>query len=147
MQVRESPGEYRDVTLPFIKAIPPARLQWVHNILQKQAGLLMPHATALPCMLHAMPHVWLLHQAEADRLIFEDAAPDVGFVLHPDMHWVSDPVTAKQLRHQQTSHSFEFSCHLWTGPGPDPGAALHCHCAQVCRLLCDYASPTGPGTS
>ena len=31
----------------------------------------------------------LFIQAEADRLIFEDADPDTGFVLHPDLKWVS----------------------------------------------------------
>ena len=27
-------------------------------------------------------------QAEADRLIFEDADPQIGFLLHPDLKWV-----------------------------------------------------------
>ena len=30
-------------------------------------------------------------QAEADRLIFEDADPETGFLLHPDLKWVSTP--------------------------------------------------------
>lgn len=29
-----------------------------------------------------------MRQAEAERLIFEDADPHLGFVLHPDMKWV-----------------------------------------------------------
>ena len=30
-------------------------------------------------------------QAEVDRLIFEDADPETGFLLHPDLKWVSIP--------------------------------------------------------
>ena len=30
-------------------------------------------------------------KAEADRLIFEDADPETGFLLHPDLKWVSIP--------------------------------------------------------
>ena len=67
--VRETPEVYAKVTLPFIEAFPPERLQWVRNILDKTA--------------------------EADRMIFEDANPDTGFVLHPDMKW--DGVTAATL--------------------------------------------------
>ena len=59
--VRETPEVYARVTLPFIEAFPPARLQWVRNILAKTA--------------------------EADRLIFEDPDPESGFMLHPDMKW------------------------------------------------------------
>ena len=28
-------------------------------------------------------------QAEADRVIFEDDDPEIGFLLHPDLKWVS----------------------------------------------------------
>ena len=28
-------------------------------------------------------------QAEAGRLIFEDADPETGFLMHPDLKWVS----------------------------------------------------------
>ena len=27
-------------------------------------------------------------QAEAERLLYEDADPEVGFMLHPDLKWV-----------------------------------------------------------
>ena len=30
----------------------------------------------------------LIFQAEVERLIFEDPAPDTGFMLHPDLKWV-----------------------------------------------------------
>lgn len=42
-QVSESPDEYRDITLPYIEAIPQARLQWVYNILQKKVAMLTHH--------------------------------------------------------------------------------------------------------
>lgn len=32
-------------------------------------------------------------QAEVDRLIFEDADPETGFLLHPDLKWVSIPAS------------------------------------------------------
>eukprot|EP00884_Botryococcus_braunii_P020463 jgi/Botrbrau1/70/Bobra.0022s0062.1 len=59
--VRESPEEYREITLPYIESIPASRIQWVYNILEKKA--------------------------EAERLIFEDTDPETGFMLHPDMKW------------------------------------------------------------
>lgn len=46
-QVQESPDAYREVTLPFIEAIPASRTQWVHNIL---AGTVI--SLSLGCFLH-----------------------------------------------------------------------------------------------
>ena len=59
--VEETAEGYAAVTRPFIEAIPPSRLQWVYNILEKKA--------------------------EAERLIYEDADAEVGFVLMPDLKW------------------------------------------------------------
>mmetsp|Transcript_15624 Transcript_15624/g.47127 ORF Transcript_15624/g.47127 Transcript_15624/m.47127 type:complete len:308 (-) Transcript_15624:580-1503(-) len=61
VMVRETPTDYAEVTLPYIRSIPTARLGWVRNILNKSA--------------------------EAERLLVEDADPTVGFVLHPDLKW------------------------------------------------------------
>jgi m7GpppX diphosphatase len=52
---------YKSVTLPHIQSIPMAAIQWVYNILDKSK--------------------------EAERLLFEDADKDKGFMLHPDMKW------------------------------------------------------------
>lgn len=59
--VCETPQLYKQKVLPFIQAIPAARIAWVYNILEKKA--------------------------EADRLLFEDTDPVNGFMLHPDLKW------------------------------------------------------------
>ncbi|EFJ48855.1 hypothetical protein VOLCADRAFT_109749 [Volvox carteri f. nagariensis] len=59
--VRETPEVYERIVLPYIQSIPPARLQWVYNVLEKKK--------------------------EVERLIFEDPDPQLGFMLHPDMKW------------------------------------------------------------
>ncbi len=38
LQVRETPEVYRSAVLPYIRSIPPDRLQWVYNILEKKVG-------------------------------------------------------------------------------------------------------------
>eukprot|EP00794_Sanderia_malayensis_P016883 gene16883-18589_t len=58
--INETPKDYKEVTLPHIKAHQYS-LQWVYNILE--------------------------HKAETDRIIFEDTDPENGFVLIPDLKW------------------------------------------------------------
>ncbi|CAF94565.1 unnamed protein product, partial [Tetraodon nigroviridis] len=58
--VEETAEDYRSITLPYIES-QSFSLQWVYNILEKKA--------------------------EADRIIYEDPDPDVGFVLLPDFKW------------------------------------------------------------
>ncbi|KAG2448698.1 hypothetical protein HYH02_006054 [Chlamydomonas schloesseri] len=69
IMVTETPELYERVVLPYIRAIPPARLQWVYNILEKKK--------------------------EVERLIFEDPDPVNGFMLHPDLKW--DQTSPDQL--------------------------------------------------
>ncbi|KAI7864857.1 HIT-like domain-containing protein [Spinellus fusiger] len=59
--VAETPELYQNVTLPFIKSIPAARLQWVRNILNGTS--------------------------EADVVLHRDEDPLLGFVILPDMKW------------------------------------------------------------
>eukprot|EP00798_Chlamydomonas_sp_ICE-L_P020775 gene20775-27599_t len=61
VQVKETPEAYQSFHLPYVKAIPPSRMQWVYNVLEKKK--------------------------EVDRLLFEDEDPSVGFMLHPDLKW------------------------------------------------------------
>jgi m7GpppX diphosphatase len=63
MQVHETPEMYQNLVLPFIHSLPLSRLQWVYNILDKKK--------------------------EVDRLFFDDPDPQNGFMMHPDMKWVS----------------------------------------------------------
>lgn len=79
VMLRESPEEYAAVTEPFVKAIPTARLAWLKNILNKSA--------------------------EAERLLFEDPHPHLGFMLHPDLKW--DQKTANCLYCLAICHSGE----------------------------------------
>ncbi|XP_036381386.1 m7GpppX diphosphatase [Megalops cyprinoides] len=58
--LEETGEDYRSITLPFIQS-QSFSLQWVYNILEKKA--------------------------EADRIIYEDPDPEVGFVLLPDFKW------------------------------------------------------------
>ncbi|XP_048853720.1 m7GpppX diphosphatase [Brienomyrus brachyistius] len=56
----ETGEDYQTITLPFLLS-QSFSLQWVYNILDKKA--------------------------EADRIVFEDPDPQVGFVLLPDFKW------------------------------------------------------------
>uniref|UniRef100_UPI0037E906CE m7GpppX diphosphatase n=1 Tax=Semicossyphus pulcher TaxID=241346 RepID=UPI0037E906CE len=58
--VEETWEDYQSITLPFIKQ-QSFSVQWVYNILEKKA--------------------------EADRIVYEDPDPKVGFVLLPDFKW------------------------------------------------------------
>ncbi|KAF6717377.1 m7GpppX diphosphatase [Oryzias melastigma] len=58
--VEETGEDYRSITLPYIQT-QSFSLQWVYNILEKKA--------------------------EADRIVFDDPDPHVGFVLLPDLKW------------------------------------------------------------
>ncbi|GAX79150.1 hypothetical protein CEUSTIGMA_g6590.t1 [Chlamydomonas eustigma] len=67
--VHETPKMYQNLVLPFIQSLPPSRLQWVYNMLDKKK--------------------------EVEPLIFEDPDPQNGFMMHPDMKW--DKTTTQQL--------------------------------------------------
>ncbi|XP_056898709.1 m7GpppX diphosphatase isoform X1 [Takifugu flavidus] len=58
--VEETAEDYSSITLPYIES-QSFSLQWVYNILEKKA--------------------------EAERIVYEDPDPDVGFVLLPDRKW------------------------------------------------------------
>ncbi|KAG9263126.1 m7GpppX diphosphatase [Astyanax mexicanus] len=58
--IEESGDDYTAITLPYISS-QSFSVQWVYNILEKKA--------------------------EADRIIFEDPDPNIGFVLLPDFKW------------------------------------------------------------
>ncbi|XP_038162192.1 m7GpppX diphosphatase [Cyprinodon tularosa] len=58
--VEETGEDYRSITLPYIQE-QSLSLQWVYNILEKKA--------------------------EADRIVYDDPHPEVGFVLLPDLKW------------------------------------------------------------
>ncbi|MED6264379.1 hypothetical protein CHARACLAT_014335 [Characodon lateralis] len=58
--VEETGEDYRSITLPYIQE-QSLSLQWVYNILEKKA--------------------------EADKIVHDDADPEVGFVLLPDLKW------------------------------------------------------------
>ncbi|XP_010772866.1 m7GpppX diphosphatase isoform X2 [Notothenia coriiceps] len=58
--VEETGADYQSITLPYIQK-QSFSVQWVYNILEKKA--------------------------EADRIVFEDPDPTVGFLLLPDFKW------------------------------------------------------------
>ncbi|XP_068571460.1 m7GpppX diphosphatase [Cebidichthys violaceus] len=58
--VEETGEDYQSITLPYIQK-QSFSVQWVHNILEKKA--------------------------EAERIVYEDPDPEVGFVLLPDFKW------------------------------------------------------------
>ncbi|XP_005813286.1 m7GpppX diphosphatase [Xiphophorus maculatus] len=58
--VEETGDDYRSVTLPYVQQ-QSLSLQWVYNILEKKA--------------------------EAERVVYDDPDPEVGFVLLPDLKW------------------------------------------------------------
>ncbi|KAJ2359815.1 hypothetical protein IW150_007681, partial [Coemansia sp. RSA 2607] len=66
MWINETPEQYFKITQPFIESQPQSRIQWVYNILSKQV--------------------------ESERIVFEDADPENGFIILPDLKWdVSNP--------------------------------------------------------
>ncbi|XP_045887634.1 m7GpppX diphosphatase [Micropterus dolomieu] len=58
--VEETGEDFHSITLPYIQK-QSLSLQWVYNILEKKA--------------------------EADKIVYEDPDPEVGFVLLPDLKW------------------------------------------------------------
>uniref|UniRef100_A0A674MVH5 m7GpppX diphosphatase n=2 Tax=Takifugu rubripes TaxID=31033 RepID=A0A674MVH5_TAKRU len=58
--VEETAEDYSSITLPYIES-QSFSLQWVYNILEKKA--------------------------EAEKIVYVDPDPDVGFVLLPDLKW------------------------------------------------------------
>ncbi|XP_068423169.1 m7GpppX diphosphatase [Clinocottus analis] len=58
--VKETGEDYKSITLPYIEK-QSFSVQWVHNILEKKA--------------------------EAERIVYEDPDPELGFVLLPDFKW------------------------------------------------------------
>ncbi|CAL1287877.1 unnamed protein product [Larinioides sclopetarius] len=58
--VNETPEVYKSIVLPHLES-QKFSLQWVHNILE--------------------------HKSEAERIVFEDPDPQLGFVLLPDLKW------------------------------------------------------------
>ncbi|KAJ9579719.1 hypothetical protein L9F63_004645 [Diploptera punctata] len=58
--IEETAELYKSITLPFLEN-ETFSIQWVFNILE--------------------------HKKEADRIIFEDPSPDIGFILLPDLKW------------------------------------------------------------
>ncbi|KXZ51606.1 hypothetical protein GPECTOR_12g570 [Gonium pectorale] len=81
-QVTETPELYERVVLPYIRSFPPARLQWVYNILEKKE--------------------------EVERLIYEDPDPVNGFMLHPDLKW--DQRCGEQLYCLALVHRRDLPC-------------------------------------
>ena len=74
----ETPALYHAVTLPFILA-EQFSLDWVYNVLE--------------------------HKKEADRIIYENTDPNVGFILAPDFKWSGKQVGRKML----VTHFYFFS--------------------------------------
>nr|XP_022910498.1 m7GpppX diphosphatase [Onthophagus taurus] len=59
--VNETGELYKEVVLPIVEKKCDNNLEWVYNILD--------------------------HKCEADRIIYEDSDPKIGFVLLPDLKW------------------------------------------------------------
>ncbi|GAQ88082.1 Scavenger mRNA decapping enzyme [Klebsormidium nitens] len=80
--VKETAAAYAAVTRPYIESQGAERLQWVYNILEKKA--------------------------EAERLIYEDPDPQLGFTLHPDLKWDQkqvDSLHCVAIVHRRDLHS------------------------------------------
>ncbi|XP_052836315.1 m7GpppX diphosphatase [Drosophila gunungcola] len=58
--IRETPDLYQKITLPYLTSSQ-FSLEWVYNILE--------------------------HKQEKERIVFEDADPETGFILLPDLKW------------------------------------------------------------
>ncbi|VIO89835.1 Uncharacterized protein BM_BM7299 [Brugia malayi] len=58
--IYETPDDYKTITLPYLEE-QQFTMKWIFNMLE--------------------------HKAEMDRIIFEDADPENGFILAPDLKW------------------------------------------------------------
>lgn len=61
LMVKETPELYEAVVRPYINSFPSSRFEWVYNILS--------------------------HKVESEKILYEDASPETGFILIPDMKW------------------------------------------------------------
>lgn len=72
--VRETPELYERIIRPYIDAFPPARTEWVFNI--------------------------LLHKKESEKILYEDTAHlsgGFGFLIIPDMKWDRKTISSLYL--------------------------------------------------
>ncbi|KAI0795654.1 scavenger mRNA decapping enzyme [Abortiporus biennis] len=82
LMFRETPEIYERVVKPYIAAIPPSRIQWVHDILSGKS--------------------------EAEKVLFKDPNPEYGFLILPDMKW--DLTTVSSLYLQTIVLTNEIKC-------------------------------------
>lgn len=61
IMVRETPELFKTIVKPYIAAFPPARVQWVYNILSGAS--------------------------EAEKVLYKDPSPEFGYIILPDMKW------------------------------------------------------------
>ncbi|ORY73897.1 m7GpppN diphosphatase [Protomyces lactucae-debilis] len=66
--IAETPELYTNVVQPYIQTMLGSRIDWVFNILK--------------------------HEAEVDRILFEDTDPVQGFILLPDLKWDGKTLSA-----------------------------------------------------
>ncbi|KAI8986786.1 scavenger mRNA decapping enzyme [Trametes punicea] len=69
--VHETPDLFERIVRPYISAFPPSRTQWVENILN---GV-----------------------SEAEKVLFRDPSPDLGYLILPDMKWDLTTVSSLYL--------------------------------------------------
>ncbi|KAK9450048.1 HIT-like domain-containing protein [Limtongia smithiae] len=69
--VSETPEMYTKFVVPYIEEMRGSRLNWVYNILS--------------------------HEAEEERIVYEDKDPENGFILLPDLKWDGTSIEALYL--------------------------------------------------
>lgn len=86
--VEETGEDYRSITLPYIQK----QSFSVQVCVNSCIGILMYPSECLTVNLISLsPPQWVFNilekKAEADRIVYEDPDPKVGFVLLPDFKW------------------------------------------------------------
>ena len=126
MQVKETPELFHSLHLPYINSIPPARVQWVHNVLEGKVML-----------WHVRLNLWILQfllrttrsygvlRTHRNGVV---SAASCGHLPAADFdcfstcsnvhcrHWRHDPL--ERTIYHQIVFKFEMPCLLHTGPSP-----------------------------
>lgn len=94
--VEETADDYRAITLPYLESQSfslQVRLDFFKHL------NVMTHQSFKS---HFLPEKWVYNilekKAEADRIVYEDPHPDVGFVLLPDFKWNQKQVKENKIQ-------------------------------------------------
>lgn len=98
--VEETEEDYRTITLPHIEK-QSFSLQVSDNLLRWHLKGCLCNSVTIPGLTSLSLPQWVYNilekKAEAERIVYEDPDPAVGFVLLPDLKWDQKQVRGSQI--------------------------------------------------